>query len=175
MEFIHPFMLVDGDREAMEFRYDPGTYNVGLAAALQYVEGDLVEVVAGMVQKSNRADGALITPLFLAGADWDQPYALPYFLERGVPLNVIPKKNLWVFTYQGNSGDAVRHPFIAADREAVLGQALRELRYNAAEGCYTVRANAAAPNVQLVGLFRGDVGDTNARVIARILDTSLGS
>lgn len=173
MDFTHPFMLVDGDREAMEQRF--AGFNDSLASAAQYVEGDLVEVVSGEVTKSVRTTPALITKLFLAGQDYDQPFALAYFRGRGVPLNVIPKKNLFVFTYQDDKNDTTPHEFAAGDLEAVLGGAERELAYNAEEECYTIRDGDTNPAVQLVGIWKGAVGDNNVQVIARILDSHLGS
>ncbi len=175
MNYIHPFMLLDGDREAMEQRFDEGTFNDSLASAAQYEEGDLVEVVTGTVTKSVRTDAALITKLFLAGQSYDQPFALAYFRGRGVPLNVIPKKNLFVFTYQDDAIDTADHEFAAADLQAVLAGAERELEYNVERECYTIRDGDTNPTVQLVGIFKGEVGDDNVQVIARILDERLGS
>lgn len=174
-EYTHPFMLVDGDREAMEQRFDEGTYETGLAEANQYVEGDLVAFVSGKVRKSVVTTPANITPLFFAGQDYVQPFALQYWEDRGVPLNVIPQKNYVVFTYQDDAPDDDDHEFAAADLQAVLAGSRRELVYNTDEGCYTIRDGSTNPTVQLVAVHKGEVGDDNVQVIARILDPYLGS
>ncbi len=166
-------MLVDGDREAMEFRR--AGYDDDLTELSRYVEGDLVSVASGEVLKSVITTPANILPLYIAGQDWDQPFALPYFEERGVPLNVIPQKNLFVMTYQGATANGTPHEFVTADLNAVRGGARREIVYNTVERCYTVRAGATNPTVQLVDVHKGAVGDTNVQVIVRILDPYLGS
>jgi hypothetical protein len=175
MEYTHPFMLVDGDVQAMEQRYNPGTFDDSLTESARYLEGELVSVVSGLVTKSVITTPANIQPLFLAGQDWEQPFAKPYLRDMGVPLNVIPRNNFFVFTYQHDALNDANHEFAAGDFQAVVNGALRELVYNTVEGCYTIRDGSTNPTVQLVGIFKGAVGDDNVRVIARILPDFLGS
>lgn len=175
MDVIYPHMLVDGDREAMEFQRFPGTYDPDLTEANQYVEGDLVEVNSdGKVQKAvGTAAQVAAKALLFAGQSWDQAWAKPYFAEKGVPLNVIPHKNRFVFTYQGSSADGTPHVFTEDDLEAVLQNLPREIAYNATEGALTVRNGSTNPKCTLKGIFKGEVGDENVRVIVELQPEAL--
>lgn len=175
MNVVFPHMLVDGDREAMEFQRTPDTYDSELAEADRYIEGDLVEVNAdGKVQKAvGTAAEVAAKALFISGQSWDQNFALDYLKAKGVPLNVIPAKNRFVFTYQGATADGTPHEFAAADLLAVQQNALREIAYNSTEGCLTVRAGTTNPKCTLKGIFKGEVGDENVRVIVELMPEAL--
>lgn len=184
MQYVHPFPILDGDREAMEFAMNPGSYNPSLATAAQYQEGDLVTVDSnGQVAKATptTATAAAAAELFEAGADYHQPFAMQYLLDRGVPLNVIPQRNQYVMTYQGDAIDGADFTLSAGNlpalKTAVAQHARRDVIYNATEGCLTVRNTSSANSkVTLLGFFGEEPqeGDTNPRVIVRI-DTGTGA
>lgn len=175
MDVIYPHMLVDGDREAMEFQRNPGTYDDTLTSGNRYVEGDLVEVnSSGKVQKAvGNAAAVEGKALFIAGQSWDQPFALGYLMDKGVPLNVIPAKNRFVFTYQGDAADNAAYTFASGDLLAVEQNAQKDIAYNSVEGCLTVRDTSANPKCTLKGVFKGEVGDDNVRVIVELMPEAL--
>lgn len=182
-DYIHPYMMVDGEVPAPDFSRADYDDAIVKDSAQEYEQADLVYVPAGStkVQKCATAVAAEVTGLALAGADWHQPHLPPadpreeaagllhWFLRRGVPLNHIPIKNEFVFSYQGDAADGADKAFAAADEQAVKGAAQRDLVFNASEGCLTVRSTSASPAVQLIRVLQGVVGDSNVRVVARIL------
>jgi len=175
MKSIQPFMLVDGDREAMEFQMEPGTYDSSpLTGPSIYVEGDLVEVASGKVKKSTQTTPANVPELFLAGADYVQPFAKDYLLDAGVPLNVIPSRNQFVMTYKADKASGTAHTFATADFNAVVSHARREIQYQAEALGYVVTNGTSNPKVTLLGIFKGAVGDDNVQVIVR-LDSNAGA
>lgn len=176
-EYVHPFPILDGDREAMEFELNNGSYNASLPTGPtggRYVEGDLVTVdpSTGMVAKVVATAGATVAAqaFFEAGADWDQPFALPYLLDRGVPLNVIPQRNQYVMTYRGNAGAGANYTLTSGDIAAFRTQPAREVVYDTAEGCLVVTNGTSNPKVTILGLYgeNPQAGDINPRVIVRI-------
>lgn len=176
-EYVHPFPILDGDREAMEFELNSGSYNATLPTGPtggRYVEGDLVTVdpSTGMVAKVVATAGATVAAqaFFEAGADWDQPFALPYLLDRGVPLNVIPQRNMYVMTYRGNASAGDDYALTSGDIAAFRTQPAREVVYDAVEGCLVVTNGTSNPKVTILGLFGENpkAGDINPRVIVRI-------
>lgn len=177
MNIVHPFALVNGDQEARGQKYVPGTYDDTLTGDSIYREGDLVSVASGKVLKSIITTPANVLPLYLAGADWAQPFAKDYLLAQGVPLNVIFRDNLFVMTWQDASADGTPDELQAADKQAILQGARREIKFNAdaSAKCFTIRDGTTNPQVQLVDLFKGDVGDVNVQVIVRLLDPYLGA
>ena len=168
-------MLVDGDKEAMEFSMVQGSYNPNLANDAIYLEGELVEVSSGLVQKCNAATTANVGQLFIAGANWAQPFAKPYLLAEGVPLNIIPRRNRFVMTYRGNTAagagpEPADHTFLAADLQAVQARGRVGLVFDAHAKCLVAVTEATVANQRatLVGVFKGDVGDDNVQVIVQL-------
>lgn len=176
MKYVHPFMLVDGDKEAPEFEMIPGSYDATLATNAQYVEGDLVFADAGKIKKVISATPATVAGynLYLAGADYHQPFAKGYLLDAGVPLNVIPRRNRFVMTYRGNAAAGADYTFASGDLQAVQSRAKREIAFDATEGCLVVTSGTTDVKCTLLGVFKGDVGDTNVQVIVQ-LDALAGS
>lgn len=176
MNYVHPFMLVDGDKEAMEFDLTSGSYDASLATGSQYVEGDIVFVDAGKVKKVTSVTAATVAGynLYLAGADYSQPFAKQYLLDAGVPLNVIPRRNRFVMTYRGNVGAGADYAFAAGDLQAVQARAKREIAYDTTEECLVVTNGTSNPKCTLLGVFKGGVGDNNVQVIVQ-LDALAGS
>ena len=170
MNTVVPFMLVDGDQEAMEFQRSPGSYKTGLTTTA-YKEGDIVYYNAGKVEKVTQATEALVQAetLYLAGQSYDQPFAKSYLLDKGVPLNVIPRRNRFVMTYKDDSADGVVHTFAAADLQAVQEQDSRGIRYDAVDGALVVTDDTTNPKCVLKGIFKGEVGDDNVQVIVELL------
>jgi hypothetical protein len=172
--YVVPHMIVDGDQEAMEQAFFPATYDGTLTGNAVYVEGDLVEFHEGKVRRSARTTPADVPTLFLAGAAWAQTFGLTRGSQTtrtltDVPLNIIPAKNEFVFTYQHDKNDTTPHEFAAADLQAVQARQAREIAWNDEEKCYTIRNGTTNPRVVLVGLFKGVVGDSNVQVRARII------
>lgn len=176
MNYVVPFMLVNGDQEAMEFTRTPGSYDSTLTGDDVYVEGDLVELSSGKVIRSQETTPATLEAkeLFLAGQDHKQDFALDYFLDNGVPLNLIPARNEFVMTYQHSAADGSNYTFLAADLQAVQAHQRREIVWNDTEKCYTVRNGTTNPKVTLLRVFKGEVGDDNVQVVVR-LDTLAGA
>ena len=176
MRYVVPHMLVDGDREAMDFAMTPGSYDSTLTGDAQYKEGDLVIVNAGKVSRAVSATAATLAAqeLFLAGADWSQPFAKQYLLDTGVPLNVIPQRNLFVMTYRGNAAAGADYTFLAADLQAVQAHARREIAFDTVEKCLVITSGTSNPKVTLQRMFRGAVGDTNVQIVVK-LDTGTGA
>lgn len=170
MEYTHPFMLVDGDKEAMEFSRIPGSYAANLTGDDIYLEGDLVELNAGTVRKCTTTTAANVGQLFLAGADYVQPFAFDYYRDAGVPLNVIPRRNRFVMTYRGSAAAGADYEFLAADKQAVQARARREIVFDTTEKCLVVTNGTSNARCTLLGIFKGDVGDNNVQVIVQ-LDT----
>ena len=173
LNVVVPHMLVDGDREAMEQAFIVDGYDDTLTGDDVYVEADLVEVASGLVLRSQQATPANVPALFLAGADWSQPFALTRGSQktrtiRDVPLNVIPDKNMFVMTYQDGTADGTAHEFLAADLQSVQARERREIAWNDTEKCYTVRDGTTNPTVTLLGVFKGEVGDSNVQVLVRL-------
>jgi len=181
----YPYMLVDGDREAMEFIR--GVRDPAAAAADKYAQGDLVYIDGtdnAYVKKANTI-GANLPLLLLAGQDYevDAQYLPPndgsdphWFYGRGVPCNKIPEKHEFVFTVRGGGGAspaaATAYAITAADLIDIQEGAEVELYWDATE--LTLVANLAGtsnPNVQLVRTLERDVaaGDTDISVVVRIL------
>lgn len=184
----HPFMLMDGDKPAMDFAR--GNYETGLADANQYVQGDLVYVTAtGYVRKAVGDGGSVPTNLALAGQDYDVPdLELPpndgssphWMFGRGVPLNLIPEKHDFVFSVRGGSGGAAAngtdYDLTAADVNDILEGLQVGLHYDTTEGCYVADlADTTNKAIQLKRIFRrGDgAGDANVLVVATILSDFL--
>lgn len=174
-EFIVPFMLVDAasNRGAMEQTVIVDGYDDTLTGDDVYVEGDLVEVDSGTVKRSHRETAANVPPLFLAGANHTQTFGLTRGSTktrtlRDVPLNDIPPDNIFVMTYQDDAADDADHEFVAADLQAVQARERREIAWNDEEKCYTVRDGTTNPAVTLLGVFKGEVGDDNVRVLVRL-------
>lgn len=181
-EYVHPFPILDGDREAMEFELNEGSYNATLPTGPtggRYVEGDLVTVdpSTGMVAKVVATAGATVAAqaFFEAGADWDQPFALPYLLERGVPLNVIPQRNMYVMTYRGNAAvgagpEPADYTLTSGDIAAFRTQPQHEVVYDPWAECLVVTNGTTNPKVTILGLYGENpkAGDINPRVIVRI-------
>lgn len=175
MNYIVPHYLVNGDQEAMDQVFITDGYDDTHTGTEVYVEGDLVEVVAGLVRRSAQTTPANVGQLFLAGANWDQPFALTRGTQktrtiRDVPLNIIPTDNEFVMTYQGNAADGADYTFLAADLQAVQANERRELDFNsdATVEAYTVRSGTTNPAVTLLRVFKGEVGDTNVQVVVRL-------
>ena len=175
MEYTHPFMLVDGDKEAMEFSRIPGSYAANLIGNDVYLEGDLVELNAGTVRKCTAATTAAVGQLFLAGADYVQPFAFDYYKDAGVPLNVIPRRNRFVFTYRGNTAAGAgplpaNHTFASGDKQAVQARGRVGIVFDPHAKCLVAVTESTAANQRgtLVGIFKGDVGDDNVQVIVQL-------
>jgi len=172
MDPVHPYMLVDGDQEAMEFARWPGTYDDTHTGDEIYEEGDLVFInSSGKVAKAASATAATVAAmqLYLAGQSWDQPFAKQYLLDKGVPLNVIPKRNRFVFTYTGNASAGVPYTFAAGDLLAVQQGAAKEILFDATYGMLVVRSSTTNPKCILKGVFKGGVNDANVRVLVELL------
>lgn len=171
--FVVPFMLVNGDREAMEQVFIEGGYDDTLTDDDVYEEGDLVEVSSGSVIRSQQATAANVPQLFLAGADHAQPFGIT---RNGVstrtltdvPLNRIPSDNIFVMTYQDDAADGANKEFVAADLQSVQAGERREIAWNDTEKAYTVRDGTTNPAVTLLGVFKGAVGDNNVQVMVRL-------
>lgn len=175
MDYTHPFMLVDGDKEAMEFSMVPGSYDTTLTNDHIYLEGELVELNSGKVRKCTANATSAVGQLFIAGADWSQPFAKQYLLDTGVPLNVIPRRNRFVFTYRGNTNagagpEPADHTFAAGDLQAVQARGRVGLVFDAYAKCLVAVTESTAANQRatLVGVFKGDVGDDNVQVIVQL-------
>jgi len=173
LNYVVPHMLVDGDREAMEQVFIEDGYDDTHTGDEIYVEGDLVEVATGKVRRSAQTTPANVGQLFLAGANWAQPFALTRGTQttrtiRDVPLNIIPDENTFVMTYQGNAADGANYVFLTADLQACQARARREIDFNATEKAYTVRSGTTNPAVTLLGVFKGEVGDSNVQVLVRL-------
>jgi acetylornithine deacetylase/succinyl-diaminopimelate desuccinylase-like protein len=181
----YPYMLVDGDREAMEFIR--GVYDPSAAAADQYEQGDLVFIDGtdnAYVKKATTV-GASLPLLLLAGQSYDEDdLNLPpndgssphWFYGRGVPCNKIPEKHEFVFTVRGGSGagaaDETAYDITAADLIDIQEGAEVELYWDTVELTLVVDIAATSnPNVQLVRTLERDVaaGDTDISVVVRIL------
>lgn len=172
MDPIHPHMLVDGDREAMEFSRFPGSYDSNHTGTEVYEEGDLVYIDSnGKVAKAASATPATIAAmkLYLAGQSWDQPFAKSYLLDAGVPLNEIPAKNRFVFTYHGNASTGDPYTFASGDLLAVQQGAAKEIIFDTTFGHLVVRSSTTNPKCILKGVFKGEVGDENVRVLVELL------
>lgn len=181
----YPYMLVDGDREAMEFVR--GVYDPDLAEASQYEQGDLVFIdgTDNAYVKKAIADGANVPKLLLAGQDYaEDDLNLPpndgssphWFYGRGVPCNKIPEKHDFVFTLRGGSGgaaaDETAYDVTAADIIDVQEGVQVGLHYDTVEGTYVVDlADTSNPTVELVRFLENGVeaGDTDVYVVVRIL------
>lgn len=175
MDYTHPFMLVDGDQAAMEFVMTPGSYDNTLTGDNVYLEGDLVEVNAGKVRKCTASTTSAVGQLFIAGADHAQPFAFPYLLDRGVPLNVIPRRNRFVMTYRGNTQagagpEPADHTFTSSDMQAVQARGRVGLVFDPYAKCLVAVTESTASNQRatLVGVFKGGVGDDNVQVIVQL-------
>jgi hypothetical protein len=175
LNYIVPHMIVDGDQPAMDQVMVEAGYDSTLTGNAIYVEGDLVEVVTGKVRRSAQTTPANVPALFLAGANHAQPFAITRNGQStrtivDVPLNVIPDKNEFVMTYQGNAADGANYVFLAADLQAVQARARREIDFNddATVKAYTVRSGTTNPAVTLLGVFKGAVGDSNVQVLVRL-------
>ena len=171
--FVVPHMIVDGDQEAMEQVLVAAGYDDTLTGDDVYVEGDLVEVVAGKVERSQITTAANVPALFLAGADHAQPFGLTRGTQTtavitDVMLNVIPDKNVFVMTLQDDSADGAPHIFTTADLQAIRVRTKREIIWNDTEKCYTVRNGTTNPAVTLLGVFKGEVDDSNVQVLVRL-------
>lgn len=171
--FVVPFMIVDGDQEAMEQVFIEDGYDDTLTGDDVYVEGDLVQIAAGKVIRSQQATPANVPSLFLAGADHAQAFGITRGTQKSrtiedVPLNVIPDKNVFVMTYQDDAADGAAKEFEAADLIAVQSRLKREIAWNDTEKCYTVRDGVTNPAVTLLGVFKGAVGDSNVQVLVRL-------
>lgn len=172
MDYIHPHFLPNGEQPAMEMKRVPRDPALG-GTTEEYVEGDLAVVGANGLSKYTDTALGLVG---LAGADWAQPYAKQYFLDRGVVVNLIPEANEFVFTYQGAAADGADHVFTAADLLAVQQGEIRDVIFNTTEECATVRDSTGTANtiqVQLRAVYSGAVGDTNVQVVGRIVRASL--
>lgn len=173
MAYVVPHMIVDGDQEAMEQVFVEDGYNAALTGDDVYVEGDLVQVTTGKVLRSQITVAANVPPLFLAGANHAQPFGITRGTQStrtivDVPLNVIPDKNVFVMTYQGNAADGADYTFLSADLQAVQARGQREIVWNDTEKCYTIRNGTTNPAVTLLGVFKGEVGDTNVELLVRL-------
>lgn len=171
--FVVPHMIVNGDQEAMEQVFIEAGYDSTLTGDDVYVEGDLVEVSGGKVLRSQQATPANVPSLFLAGANHAQPFALTRGTQLtrtivDVPLNVIPDDNVFVMTYQDEVADGVAKVFAAADLQAIQARTKREIAWNDTEKCYTVRSGVTNPAVTLLGVFKGEVDDSNVQVLVRL-------
>lgn len=171
--FVVPHMIVDGDQEAMEQVLVADGYDATLTGDDVYVEGDLVQVTSGKVLRSQITVAANVPALFLAGADHDQPFGLTRGTQTtavitDVHLNVIPDKNVFVMTLQDDSADGAPHVFTAADLQATRARIKREVIWNDVEKCYTVRNGTTNPTATLLGVFKGEVDDSNVQVLVRL-------
>lgn len=182
----YPYMLVDGDREAMEFIR--GVRDPSADDADKYKQGDLVFIDGddnAYVKKATEV-GSDLPLLLLAGQDYDvDELNLPpddgqesqhWFYERGVPCNKIPEKHEFVFTLRGGDGasaaNETAYDVTAADIIDVQQGAEVELFYDSEEECLVVDLSATTnPNVQLVRFLERDVeaGDSDVSVVVRIL------
>lgn len=181
----YPYMLVDGDREAMEFIR--GVRDPAAATADKYEQGDLVFIDGadnGYVKKAT-GDAASVPLLLLAGQDYevDEQYLPPndgsdphWFYARGVPCNKIPEKHEFVFTLRGGTGaaavDETAYDVTAADLIDIMEGVEVGLHYDTVENTYVVdAADTANGAVQLVRTFERNVaaGDTDISVVVRIL------
>lgn len=168
MDPVIPFMLVDGDQEAMDFHRTPGSYDNSLSGDPKaYVEGDLVCYVSGKVQKCVETDPTKLPTLYLAGQSWHQPFAKPYLLAAGVPLNVIPKRNRFVMTFRDSSGGEVA--FDATDQGLVDAQAEVDVAYVSAIGGLAVLDSTTGPRARLKRVWKGGVGVTNTQVLVELV------
>jgi hypothetical protein len=174
--FMVPSMLVDGDQPAMDQLFIANGYNPLLVGDAVYVEGDLCEIVGGLfVMRSHEAVPANIPPMYLAGANHAQPFAL---IRNGqatrtivdVPLNVIPEKNEFIMTYTGNAADGVDYTFLAADLALVNAQTRVEIKWDADPlvQAYVAKSTVVNPTVTLLRLHKGTVGDENVQVVVRL-------
>jgi len=178
MNYAFPYLLPDGQQPAMDELL--AKYDSTLVGDNVYVEGDLITISAatGIVTKYNAvAAGSL---LGLAGADWSQPFAKPYWLSEGVVINCLHRTHYMVFSYQAANGGAVADGadalFAAADLAAIQAGAIRDLVFNATEKCLTLRDTVATlntPQAQMISVYKGIVGDNNVQVLARIQDSFL--
>lgn len=172
-EYVVPFALVHGDQEAPEQTFIVDGYDDTLTGDDRYVEADLVEVASGKVKRSQQTTPANVPALFLAGANWEQPFALTRGTTktrtiRDVPLNDIPDDNIFVMTFQKGAADGADYTLLAADLYAIQARERREIAWNNTEKCYTIRAGTTNPAVTLLGVYKGDVGDDNVRVMVRL-------
>lgn len=181
----YPYMLVDGDREAMEFMR--GVRDPAAAAADKYEQGDLVFIdgADNAYVKAVTTIGANLPLMLLAGQDYEvDEQMLPpndgssphWFYGRGVPCNKIPEKHEFVFTVRGGSGAApaaaTAYDITAADLIDIQEGAEVELYYDATEDVLVANlAGTTNANVQLVRTLERDVaaGDTDISVVVRIL------
>lgn len=173
MDYVFPHMLPNGEQEAMGFKRV--SRDAALAAASQYVEGDLVVALAGGLAKYTAAN---LGRIGLAGRDYVQDFAKQYWLDAGEPVNLIADENEFVFSYQGATADGSSHTFAAADLLAVEQGVTRDAVFNATELCPTIRGTSGTANtiqVRLLRVYSGEVGDTNVQVVGRIERASLMS
>jgi len=171
--YVHPYLLPDGEEEAADEIL--GVYDSALSGDGVYVEGDLVTIspTTGKVMKWIAPGAGLL--LGLANQKYDQPFAKQYFLDFGVPINILDQENYFVFTYQAASLGAVADGsdalFDASDLAAVQGGATRDLQFNATEKAITIAdsvGTANTPQVKMIRAYKGGVGDSNVQVLARI-------
>lgn len=172
MNYVHPFMLPDGTEEAMDEVLLP--YDSTLAAGDQYVEGDLVTMDPTDTPPACKkwTTAAANSKLALVGQKFSQPFAKQYFLDFGVPVNIVEQENYFVFSYQDATADGSDHAATAANIAAIQAGEIRDLGYNATEGCITIRdssGTANTPQVKMIRVYKGAAGDNNIQVLARIL------
>lgn len=185
MDVTYPYFLVIGDKPAPEFERADWDSTITRGDATEYVQGDLVYVTSGGKVNRAVAVAASMPKVALAGQDWYQPNLPPadpsaasgathWFLERGVPLNRIdPDSHVAVFTYKGATADGTAHTFLTADRQLVLAHTQVALKYDSVELCYVLSATTTNPNVEMLHVEMGEVGDDNVRIACRILPAYL--
>lgn len=179
-----PYFLVNGDQEARGFlRADR---DPSLAAANQYVQGDLVYVHTDGTVRKAVAGAASLGKLTIAGQDYSSDHLPPddpnssaaqhWLYERGVPLNKIFQRHECVFNIRGGSGaaaaDDTDYTLTAADIVDVKEGTQVSLFYDPTEGVLVADLSLTAnPNVELIRLLErnAEAGDLNALVVARIL------
>lgn len=169
LDYVVPFFLLN-PRESMG--RTRGGYDESLAEGSRFKFGDLVEIVSGDVIKCVRTTPANITPLGVAGQDWDQRrFAFDYWKENGIPVETFPKRHIAIFTFQHDANNNANHEFAAANLNSVRANESRELAYNDEVDVLTIRNGTTNPAVKMLYVFRGGVGDSNVQVACEILES----
>lgn len=150
-------------------RLDPaefvrGVYDNTLTGDNQYGIGDIVTTRSGKVVRSVEASTAAnVEKLAIAGQPWSMPKALPYFYDRGVPLNRIRPEDEWVMTLAGVYATTILAHVVENDSLDVLFDASADAK------ALTIRSATNSPTVKVLRLFQGEAGDTNVRVVVNFL------